>query len=270
MRILLFSGSHPRHLYFHNKVVETGDVCGVVVFQREEIIPTAPEGTLPHDVKNFDRHFADRATSEKKIFGSLSVDDVFTDIPMYLCETESDLNSEEVASFVRELTPDVVVIFGTDLIKDPVFSALPRDKVNIHLGLSPWYKGSATLFWPFYNLQPNHAGVTIHQIVAEADAGAIIHQCVPTFEKGDGIHDIGCKAVQKVSEDIVRILKYRKMHGKFIEHKQKSSGRLYLTTSFKPEHLRVIYDLYDNKLVDEYIEGRLMTKEPKLIQIELD
>ena len=26
--------------------------------------------------------------------------------------------------------------------------------INIHLGLSPWYRGSATLFWPSYNLEP--------------------------------------------------------------------------------------------------------------------
>ena len=38
---------------------------------------------------------------------------------------------------------DVALIFGTGLIKDPLYSALPADTINMHLGLSPRYRGSA-------------------------------------------------------------------------------------------------------------------------------
>ena len=32
--------------------------------------------------------------------------------------------------------------------------------INVHLGLSPYYKGSATNFWPFVNNELQFLGVT--------------------------------------------------------------------------------------------------------------
>ena len=45
---------------------------------------------------------------------------------------------------------------------DPTFAVLPKEKINLHLGLSPWFKGSVTLFWPFYHLMPQFCGSTFH------------------------------------------------------------------------------------------------------------
>ena len=104
------------------------------------------------------------------------------------------------------------------LILDPVIDQ-PSDKINIHLGLSPWYKGSATLYWPFYHLQPQFCGVTFHQITRQADAGEIIHQCVPVLEKGDKIHDVGVKCVIQAKTDLVKIISYWKK--KFLKVKFK-------------------------------------------------
>lgn len=38
MRVVLVSGSHPRHLYVLNKVMETGLVAGIVLMRREKMI----------------------------------------------------------------------------------------------------------------------------------------------------------------------------------------------------------------------------------------
>lgn len=266
MKVLLFSGSHPRHLYLHQKIVENFEICGAVVYKREEILPSPPEDIPEQDKKNFIRHFNDRLEAEKKYFGEREYQNVYKDIPNIVCQNPSELNSEKTAEFIKEQSPDICIIFGTLLIKDPVYSVLPSDKLNIHLGLSPWYKGSATLFWPFYELKPHHAGVTIHQIVDKPDAGAIIHQCVPKLEKNDGIHDVGCKAVIKASEDLKKILEYRR-NNSFQETIQKTQGRLYLSRDFKPEHLRVIYDLYDNKIVNKFLAGDLQSPPPKLIEM---
>jgi hypothetical protein len=46
---------------------------------------------------------------------------------------------------------------------------------------------------------------------------------------------------------------------------QKSSGRLFLTRDFQAAHLRLVYDLYENKVVDEYLKGNLQQNLPKVI-----
>lgn len=264
MKILLFVGSHPRHLFVHKSIVKNFDVCGAICVKREEILPQPPVGILERDKKNFERHFKDRFLAEQKYFKEEKVENVFKGLPLQYCAYDK-LNTSENAAFVNKLKPDMIFIFGTGLIKDPLLSALPKDRVNFHLGLSPEYRGSATLFWPFYNMQPQWAGCTIHQIVLKADAGNVIHQCVPKLEKGDGIHDVACKTVIKATDDLIKLLAKKEKEGSFNEVPQISTGRLYKTADFKPEHLRVIYDLFDNHMVDAYLGGKISQEKPKLI-----
>jgi methionyl-tRNA formyltransferase len=156
-------------------------------------------------------------------------------------------------------------IFGTDIIKDPLLSCLPQDRVNLHLGLSPWFRGSATLFWPFYFLQPQFAGATFHQILPEADAGQILHQCVPDLRPGDGIHDVGVRTVQSAQLALGKLLDSYADRGGWAYQEQRSTGRLFLTRDFQSSHLRVIYDLYDNKIVDAYLNGEIEQRIPRLV-----
>ena len=264
MRVLLFSGSHSRHTYVHNALLERFDVCGVVSMQREPEIPKAPDGIPAIDRKLFDAHFATRAEIESAAFGYRPPRLAYAEVRTRFVEA-NELNSNETATFVEQSKADIAVIFGVDLIKDPVLSGLPKNRINLHLGLSPWYKGSATLFWPFYFLEPQFAGATIHQIVPAADAGAIIHQTVPELRRGDGIHDVGSRTVLEATRDLVALLEEFSVQGKFQETLQTKSGRLFLTGDFHPAHLRVIYQQFDNKIVDAFLDGLLGKKKPNLI-----
>ena len=264
MKILIISGNHSRHLYIHKAVLQSGYECAAIVMEREDIVPKPPEKTLLRDAKNFNLHFKERFYKEKKAFGDLNPDDVFKDILVKKCKPEH-LNSIEMSKFVNEFSPDIAFIFGVDIIKDPLMRSLPNIKVNLHLGLSPWYKGSATLFWPFYFVQPHYAGVTFHNITKFADAGDILHQCVPKLSKGDGIHDVSVKAVIKAKDDLLKLLEIYSATKKWNFFKQKTTGRLFLTTDFKPFHLRVIYDLFDNKMIDFFYENKILMKTPRII-----
>lgn len=265
MRILLLSGNHSRHLFVHQAVLECGAECAAIVMERESLVPAPPSGLAVQDRNNFKRHFRERQDVEQRAFGTLSADAVFSGCQVLHC-SPSELNTQRAADFARAFAPDLAFIFGPDLIKEPLFGALPEDRVNMHLGLSPWYRGSATLFWPFYFLQPQFAGVTFHQIVAAPDAGGIVHQCVPELLPGDGIHEVGARAVLKGRDDLRSMLDdYQRTH-RWEYRPQLSSGRLFLNRDFKPVHLRVIYDLFDNAIVDQFLDGALNGQGPPLVQ----
>lgn len=264
MRILILSGSHPRHLFVHKALLECGIDCSAVIMERESLIPSLPHGVNSRDARLFNQHFQTRYEKEEAAFGHLTVQQEFGSIPIYYC-TPQDLNSKGTVDFVKAQNADMAFIFGTDLIKGELLAALPEDKINLHLGLSPWYRGSATLFWPFYFLQPQFAGATFHRIVPEADGGAILHQVVPELRSGDGIHDVGVRTVISARHDLIQLINQYKRNGKFEYYEQKSSGRLFLTRDFHISHLRMIYDLYENKIVDRYLEGELNQVKPKLI-----
>ena len=264
MKIVIFSGTHPRHLFIHQAIVDSGAEFMAVVMQREELLPQPPEGIPPRDRANFIRHFRGRHAVEVVHYGSIGPAAVFGNRAIYV--SPETLNTPETAKAVKDFGADMAFIFGTNIIKSPLIDALPELKINMHLGLSPWYKGSATLFWPFYFLKPQFAGTTFHQIVLEADAGNVLHQSVPDLVKGDGIHDVGVKTVLHAKRDLAKLLDEYAKNKTFSLHPQKTSGRLFLNNDFNPAHLRVIYDLYDNKIVDEYLAGNLGSASPKLVK----
>lgn len=113
-------------------------------------------------------------------------------------------------------------------------------------------------------MEPNYAGSTFHYIVSEPDAGDIIHQSIPKLEKNDTIHDVACKTIIQSTQDALKLLKIfneKKCWQKFF---QKGTGKNFFQSDFKPEHLRVIYNIFNDDMVKIYLEGRLKSKTPNL------
>jgi len=265
VRLLLMSGNHPRHLFVMRRIVSEFPDHRVIVMQREPTLSEAPSEIARHDADLFDMHFRKRQRVEDAKFGTVTPSDVFA-VDSMITVAPNELNSSKTAAFVTAARADACVVFGPGLIKTPVLECLPEFTVNLHLGLSPWYRGSATLFWPFYFMQPQMAGVTIHHLVKAADAGEIIAQSRPNLTTGMGIHDVGSAAVVRAVDDILEILR-RRASGRVIEAtKQTTPGRLFLVRDFQPHHLRVNYDLFDDRMVDAWLSGELGGNEPNLIR----
>ena len=273
MKILLFSGTHSRHVYVHEQILKNFDVCGVVVMERE---PTIPGKNIKGSNNKIDdwslniqelykQHFNKRDKIEKQYYQSKNIE-LYNSYCDIIKTTPSTLNSDIVKQFIQQKSPDVCFIFGTNLIKDNLLEVMPNLNINLHLGLSPWYRGSATLFWPFYNLQPQFAGSTFHQIINEPDAGDILHQTTPILKKGETMHEVCANIVLESAKDAIKLLKKIKKDNNISLQKQKNSGKNWLIKDFEPHHLSLIYDLYNDKIVDEYLKGNLGNRQPKLIK----
>lgn len=256
MKIGWIGGDQPRHLYYINEIAEHFEVSRGVMQIRGSSIPTIDASEEVHDRRNWTKHFWDRQQAEELYFGKQPL----PTFP-YLAVTKEELNTQKTADYMKGM--DLVLVFGCGMIREPLFSALPKDTINLHLGLSPRYRGAATLFWPFYFLEPNWAGTTFHYIVNTPDGGDIIHQVVPKLQKDDGIHDVACRAVVESTRWACRLIK---MYPDWVKYPQKpESGKNFLESDFKPQHLRVIYNVYNNDVVKKYLEGKIKSKEPKLL-----
>lgn len=236
--MIFLGGTHPRHLYYASKLNEKFRFTHAFLEDRGSMVVPVPGGLEKIDQDNFVRHFHERCEAEQKYFGEPELN-----CPTTIVEDINDVHFPD----------STFIVFGCGLIKKPVKA------INLHLGLSPRYRGAATLFWPFYFLEPQFAGVTFHYIVDEPDAGDILHQCRPTLEVGDGIHDVACKAVLKATEDALWLFEEERL-----PRRQKSTGKNFLASDFKPQHLRMIYSVYNNDIVDHYLAGELGNSEPKL------
>ena len=105
-------------------------------------------------------------------------------------------NSEECTDLIKELDPEVIVVYGTMIIREHISVLAKKCTLNMHTGLSPYYRGDSTLFWPVYYNQKDKLGVTVHKLVPEVDAGGIVSTGLVTYEKGDSEDHIFAKGVK--------------------------------------------------------------------------
>ncbi|WP_391120377.1 formyltransferase family protein [Psychrobacillus sp. L3] len=261
MKILLLTGSHPRHLYLVNELVKTGFVTAHVMEKREEFVPQPPSSLEEVDRTNFIRHFKERDEAEHRHFKGN--DKVSVSLPT-LEVTMQQLNSEKTIEWVKNQHFDLAISYGVHKLGDDLLEALPENAWNTHGGLSPWYKGNTTLFWPFFLLKPNWAGMTIHRLSSRLDAGDIVHHSVPELAHGDGLHDVACKAVIQAAKDLAQIVTTIELEN--IRYTpQKGNGKLWIGTDWMPQHLRFVYNTYNNDIVDQFLDGKLKKIEPTLI-----
>ncbi len=105
-------------------------------------------------------------------------------------------NSEQCQQLIAEVNPAVIVVYGTAIIHEPTFSLAKLITLNMHTGLSPFYRGDSTLFWPVYFDDPEHLGVTVHELVASVDGGDVASTARIQYEQGDTEAHLFCKGVK--------------------------------------------------------------------------
>lgn len=265
MKLVMIIGSHPRHMYLASEVAKTGLLAGLVIQKREPMIGEAKLELSKELQELYDYHFKLRADMEDKYFGHIRKEALVSDIPS-IDVLPSELNGKKTISFIKDINADTIVSYGPDLFTQEMIELCPNRIFNIHGGLSPYYKGAATMFWPFYFLEPNYVGTTLHHISLKIDAGNIVHQSVPKLEYGDGMHEVACKAMVSTAKDLKEIVKMMDRGVVLEGEKQRKNGKLFLEKDWRPEHLRLIYEVYNDKIVDEYLRGRInQGNEPKLV-----
>ncbi len=88
--------------------------------------------------------------------------------------TPDDPNTAEWIGRVRALAPELVFSFYyRRLLAAPLLACARRGAFNMHGSLLPRYRGRAPLNWAILRGE-RETGVTLHQMVERADAGAIV------------------------------------------------------------------------------------------------
>ncbi len=105
-------------------------------------------------------------------------------------------NGPECEAILDNDKPEIIVVYGTAIIRDNIFRRAGLVTLNMHTGLSPNYRGDSTLFWPVYHDDPEHLGVTVHKLVPEVDGGDIVYTGKVSYTAGDTEADIFAKGVK--------------------------------------------------------------------------
>lgn len=266
MKIILITGNHPRHKFIAEKLYSTGRLSMIISEKRGKLKPEPPVNIDSSLLKLFNKHFDLRITNEYKYFG----ENKWPDLPLLEINNINELSETLIKKETTKLGINMLISYGCSKIEKEIVNCIDGHCWNMHGGLSPWYKGSITHFWPSYMLEPQMTGFTIHELTESLDAGPIIHQCVADLEYGQSLHELACDAIVKVGNDLTKLISLASSKEKFEKKFIKTQGRIWTSNDWRLEHLFLIYDLYKDRIVDSYLNKDLKQKEPNIYQQNID
>ncbi|MFQ5492255.1 MAG: formyl transferase [Phycisphaerae bacterium] len=254
MRTAILTSTDTRHRFAVNFLRARHELAAVV-YQDTGYAPAdvAADRIDAHTAAVLKHHFDERRRQEERFFAHDA--ELLTDSPScrVLHVDTNTLNTDGTVSFLGKAGVEAVAVYGTGLIKPPLLDAFPGRMINMHLGLSPYYRGTATNFYPLLNDEPEYVGATIHLIDAGIDSGAIIHHARPDITADDMPHTVGCKAIlaglKKLSQTVTELAE-----GRLVATPQweAPNPKLYLRKDYHPSQVVKLYEMIEAGLFPNY------------------
>ena len=263
VKVVLLTGSELRHEFFASFLSTFKNIdLKLVVHEKNNTLKKNP---LYFKYKKVKQHIDQRHQTEKIFFSKFVKKNKHYN---FITVKKSQINELKIAKDIKKKKIDFLISYGCSIINKEIINLFYPNFYNIHLGLSPYYKGAGTNFYPFVNKQLQFCGSTIMQINDKIDSGKIIHQSRPNFETKDNIHTIGNKIIIQVALDLCKILTSKKKI-KFYNLRSNFKNKIYKQKDFDQRKLSIALKNLKNNLIKKYIvnKEKLEKKYPIISQL---
>ena len=222
MRLVILTTETLHHCYFVREVTASNPV-DLVVIERDHAI--APFETYHAFEDQCDAHeratwFGDGRASIEEFAETLEV---------------KSANDPDAIDRLRQIQPEVIVVFGTGKLSRAVIEICPHGIVNLHGGDPEHYRGLDSRLWAIYHGEYRHLQVTLHRVNEHLDDGEIVGQRPLPLRRGMGIHELRRVSTEVCVEVVRAALGQWGRDGAFTSSPQRQSGRYY---SFMPAVLK--------------------------------
>jgi methionyl-tRNA formyltransferase len=271
MKIVVFTRTGFHHTYFINRLQERSEISCVV----REAYPQAINGGIVSSIRKRLRGSGERDEKSDEVFLSRfherysagfrfhpclkdylrSPFDLVLERPgtKYLHLDCGEINSGAFRSFLEEFGPDLVVVLGSSVITPRVISIPAKGMINIHSGLSPYYRGTWSYGWPIVNREPEYIGVTVHSVDAGIDTGGIIFQTKPRLQPEDDLNTIFLKVIAEGVELAADAIECVSAGTVRLYPQPPDTGRLYLSKDFNAGVARLCLSLLEEGIIGRYL-----------------
>ena len=279
-KVVLLTGSELRHAFFRKAMAlmpgievlrsycegtekslrtlieaRAGARAGVIEARagaRAGVEARADEAGDPADLEL--AHLAARERSEEDFFGPFVelAPDHSHPVPL----PKGAINEPAHTEAITALEPGLLLAYGCSIVREPLLGAFRGRFLNAHLGLSPYYRGSGTNFWPLVNGEPEYVGATFMFIDAGIDTGEIIHQMRARIFPGDTPHSIGNRLIADMTPVYATIVRRFDELQRLPPLPAPAHPRLYRKQHFTEEATRTLYRRFAGGLVERYLAER--------------
>ena len=180
MKITLLTSNNIRHNYLINLLSEVSKEL-FVIQECRTIFP----GLVPGFYETsplIKKYFENVNNAQSKLFGCPYVNIINQNIKI-LPIFSGDLNQCSMDLLSDFLKSDVYVVFGSSYIKGTLIDFLVKKKaINIHAGVSPYYRGTDCNFWALHDDNPHLVGTTVHLLSKGLDNGPILYHAMSNLK----------------------------------------------------------------------------------------
>ena len=257
-KIVLLTGSELRHEFFKKYISSMNEIQVLSTYcesTKGNLSDFVEKQSISGDIRKL--HLHTRSVFEKDFFEVFckTVEDKSNSI--YI--NRGSINQKDIVSKIVSLNPDLIISYGCSIIRSELLSYFKGRFINIHLGLSPYYRGSGTNYWPFVNNELQFIGTTFMHIDEGIDTGEIIHQIRARITHDDNIHQIGNRLIKdSVIECFKLIRSFEKLEkSEPIEIKPEET-KYYQKKDFSEESLKLAQKNFSEGIVAKYLENKVI------------
>ncbi len=198
MKITVFTSNQPRHLGLVRRLSAVASECYSIV-ETNTVFPGKQKDFFQKS-PTFQEYFGNVLLSEQRLFGPLQ----FSGESRQLVVKMGDASSLSRAVLEPALQSDCYIVFGASYIKGWLAEFLVENHaLNIHMGISPYYRGSSCNFWALYDRRADLVGATVHQLSRGLDSGPMLYHVAPSVAGCETPFDFTMKAVKLVQDSLV-------------------------------------------------------------------
>ena len=219
MKLLLFTMPTTGNIFLTNRLSENFNIAGMVILKSESRNKKQVRDFWLKKIKRFgfiktlNKFLYYKASAKNDNSGSIEKSFFYPDEDEIGYKFKTDIlntyniNSIETAQFIMSKSPDLIAVCGSNIIKPEIFTLPPKGTINIHVGITPFYRSANPVEWALYNKDFDKIGVTIHFVDEGLDTGRMIYQKTAQIEKGDTVASLYCKNIVNGTELMVKTIK---------------------------------------------------------------
>ncbi len=151
-------------------------------------------------------------------------------------------------SILNSLEPELIIVFGTSILKPEVLSIAKKFTLNIHGGIVPKYRNVHSDFWAISNNDLKNIGTSIIHLDPGIDTGDIAIQGIVDIDSKDSIFSIKRKNIELSLRLIIQAIEMAKAENlpkipqkKLINSFYKTPGYLDFLKLFRSNHKKLKY-----------------------------
>ncbi len=268
MKIILWIGNEPNQKALVNKLHEVFPIAAIITETRQSKRKLTPRLIFEKIIeKTFLSSIGNAWWKMLKNY-----DNKYPKYPDTEILDVENINSELAYKFTAKHNPDLILVSGTQLVKEKMFDIKPSIGIlNLHTGLSPYVKGGPNCTnWCIANNDFHLIGNTIMWIDKGIDTGNILTTEFTPLNGNENLLELHIKVMEHAHNLYINAVRFLNSgNSQSIKQSEIANGKTYFTKQWTlKQKIKLIRNF--SQLKKEFYNGNIIAKRKDIKTVNIN